>query len=186
MEKEFLKDVVLFLSISELSNKKIENAMNLVVEKNISSFKDLIDDENFYCLLSTNEYKNILKFDDRTFRSLKDNLSKDNIMIVTKYDEDYPSSLFDLPDSPSLLFAKGDMSILDGKCISVVGSRMPSNYGKYITENNENYDEVQYLLEDSEYFVLGDNYAHSIDSRNFGVVEAEQIIGKVIGNKTKN
>lgn len=58
--------------------------------------------------------------------------------------------------------------------------------GKYITENNENYDEVQYLLEDSEYFVLGDNYAQSIDSRNFGVVEAEQIIGKVIGNKTKN
>ncbi|MBQ7975600.1 MAG: signal peptidase I [Clostridia bacterium] len=58
--------------------------------------------------------------------------------------------------------------------------------GKYITENNANYDEVQYLLEDSEYFVLGDNYAQSIDSRHFGVVEAERIIGKVICNKTKN
>lgn len=30
---------------------------------------------------------------------------------------------------------------------------------RYITENNENYDGAQYLLEDSEYFVLGDNYA---------------------------
>lgn len=57
--------------------------------------------------------------------------------------------------------------------------------GKYITENNENYDEVQYLLRDSEYFVLGDNYAQSIDSRHFGVVEAERFIGKVIENKTK-
>ena len=59
MEKEFLKDVLLFLSMFELANKKMENVLNLVGNKNISSLKDLIDDEDFCDLLSTNEYHNI-------------------------------------------------------------------------------------------------------------------------------
>ena len=134
MEKEFLKDVLLFLSMFELTNKKMENVLNLVRNKNISSLKDLIDDEDFCDLLSTNEYHNILKSDDRIFKSLKDNLERDNIQVVTKDDEDYPESLLDLPDAPMILFAKGDLSILNGKCLSAVGSRMPSNYGKYVTD----------------------------------------------------
>jgi len=42
------------------------------------------------------------------------------------------------------------------------------------------YDEVVSLGED-EYFVMGDNRKQSQDSRHFGTIKKEQILGKVIG-----
>ena len=38
------------------------------------------------------------------------------------------------------------------------------------------------VLKENEYYVLGDNRNHSNDSRNFGPVKREQIIGKIIIN----
>lgn len=40
-------------------------------------------------------------------------------------------------------------------------------------------DETLYLQPD-EYFVIGDNYNNSIDSREYGTVHADHVIGKVI------
>jgi signal peptidase I len=39
---------------------------------------------------------------------------------------------------------------------------------------------VTYVLEENEYFVIGDNYKDSIDSRQFGPVSGEDISGKII------
>ncbi len=66
----------------------------------------------------------------------------------------------------------------------------------YFEQSNEFYelDESQYLsflspqdfqidleitLKENEYFVLGDNRGHSLDSRSFGAILRENIIGKV-------
>lgn len=49
----------------------------------------------------------------------------------------------------------------------------------FITDNNE-YKETQYFLGENEYFVLGDNYEQSTDSRYFGIISESQILGKVI------
>ncbi len=38
----------------------------------------------------------------------------------------------------------------------------------------------QVILDDNQYFVIGDNYNESIDSRVFGPVESKMITGKVI------
>ncbi len=38
-------------------------------------------------------------------------------------DARYPSLLRQLPDAPALLYARGDMSLLDNACVAVVGSR---------------------------------------------------------------
>jgi signal peptidase I len=37
-----------------------------------------------------------------------------------------------------------------------------------------------YILEENEYFVIGDNYKDSIDSRQFGPVTIDNILGEII------
>lgn len=49
-----------------------------------------------------------------------------------------------------------------------------------IIDNFENYNETEYTLLLNEYFVLGDNFSESTDSRYFGAIDKNQIIGKVI------
>lgn len=39
---------------------------------------------------------------------------------------------------------------------------------------------VTYVLDTGQYFVIGDNYNASIDSRNFGPISQNDIVGKVI------
>jgi len=39
---------------------------------------------------------------------------------------------------------------------------------------------VTYVLDKGQYFVIGDNYNASIDSRNYGPISQNDIIGKVI------
>lgn len=52
--------------------------------------------------------------------------------------------------------------------------------GRIIAVNNESYEIMQRTLESREYFVLGDNYAYSTDSRYFGVITSEQCIGRIV------
>lgn len=61
-------------------------------------------------------------------------LEKNNIKLITFFDEDYPRPLKEVDYPPILLYCKGDSSILSGDNIGIVGSRTPTKYGKTITE----------------------------------------------------
>ena len=54
--------------------------------------------------------------------------------VMTYLDYDYPEKLKRIKHPPLVLFYYGDISLLDKKSISVVGSRDYSNYGKRVTE----------------------------------------------------
>ncbi len=41
---------------------------------------------------------------------------------------------------------------------------------------------IEYILNDKEYFVIGDNYDDSIDGRNFGPINKNQILSRFIMN----
>ncbi len=63
-----------------------------------------------------------------------DQLDKNKIDILSYWDENYPESLKKIYDPPAFLFIKGSILQQDDLSIGIVGSRVPSHYGKSVTE----------------------------------------------------
>lgn len=82
-----------------------------------------------------------------------------------------------------IVFEKNGLQI---KRIVVVGvSEIRCEYGKvycngFCIEPYSTCEDVKYVLDENDYFVIGDNYNNSIDSRVYGPVEYSDIVGKVI------
>ena len=86
-------------------------------------------------ILTTEEYHKIVSsYDKRELDSSIENMQRNGIEIVTIFSDEYPEKLRDLPDRPLILYAKGDLSLANQKSVAVVGTRMPSNYGRIVTE----------------------------------------------------
>jgi DNA processing protein len=59
---------------------------------------------------------------------------RQGIKVICYYDEIYPKMLENIFNPPLILFAKGDLSVLDDLCITVVGTREPSQYSMGVAE----------------------------------------------------
>lgn len=127
------KKILTYLSLAEIPIKKMEAVMEIVEENGIDDIRKLVADKDVMSVLSANEYANLAKKFD-VFDSYVKNLKSDGIEVIIIDDENYPNRLKDLPDAPLLLYAKGDVSLLNSDCFSIVGTRIPSNYGKFVTE----------------------------------------------------
>lgn len=57
-----------------------------------------------------------------------------NIGIIAQRDAMFPDSLRDIQSPPALLFYRGDLDCLMGKCVAVVGSRKASPQGIEVTQ----------------------------------------------------
>jgi DNA processing protein len=76
----------------------------------------------------------------KTFRDFKE--SEKEILFLQRYgvrslsldDPDYPQRLLTAYDAPVLLFYKGNTHLNPSRCISIVGTRRNTEYGKQITE----------------------------------------------------
>ena len=76
-----------------------------------------------------------------------------------------PGETIEIRDGEIIIHKDGQYQVLD-----------ESNYlSDLLTEGN-----IQITLAQDEYFVLGDNRPFSFDSRRFGVLSEENIIGRVI------
>ncbi len=106
-----------FEQISDIFDKKcVENAFfeNKVLEE--IKYKMLeIDKEEFQEFVLNEFYKY-------------------NISAVTFASKSYPEKLKNIADPPLVLYAKGDVSLLNKKSISIVGTRKPTPYGRIVTE----------------------------------------------------
>jgi DNA processing protein len=49
--------------------------------------------------------------------------------ILRRDDARYPAGLNVLAEPPAMLYARGDLSVLDRPCVAIVGSRRPTSYG---------------------------------------------------------
>ena len=56
------------------------------------------------------------------------------VTIVSFRDAAYPALLAEIFDPPLLLYARGDLSLLAGPSVGIVGSRKPTQYGKAMAE----------------------------------------------------
>jgi DNA processing protein len=54
---------------------------------------------------------------------------KEGVQIITFDSPQFPAHLRAIPDTPILLYVKGDVGSLSNVCIGVVGTRRPSHYG---------------------------------------------------------
>lgn len=61
-------------------------------------------------------------------------LDKHQIKAISYHDEAYPKNLLRCDDCPSLLFFKGNASLNEKKIISIVGTRVNTDYGKQCCE----------------------------------------------------
>lgn len=118
------------MSIHEIPNKKQEQLLESLDD---FSLENAIS--NDLGIFSSEEEKRLKAgYEPRILDNIISNLENSNIQVLTIFNEKYPKSLINLPERPLILFAKGDLSLLDGKCFAIVGTRIPSNYGKIVTE----------------------------------------------------
>ncbi len=61
-------------------------------------------------------------------------LKKNSISLIAITDDDYPELLKNIFDPPILLYCRGNKDLLRTKCIAVVGSRHPTEYGIEVTQ----------------------------------------------------
>lgn len=93
--------------------------------------------------------------------------------------------IFKYPKNPSVFFIKrviglpNETVIMDSGKLTIKNSDVPEGFlvkEPYIKEKVE--DTFIIILKDDEYFVLGDNRKHSSDSRIWGPLEEQFIVGK--------
>ncbi|MFA6410803.1 MAG: signal peptidase I [Candidatus Buchananbacteria bacterium] len=97
--------------------------------------------------------------------------------------------VFRYPFDPSQYFIKrviglpGEkIKVADGQ-VFVFNSKYPAGQlieENYLTEGTQTLGDVQVQLKENEYYLLGDNRLHSLDSRAFGPVKREYIVGKTL------
>lgn len=56
------------------------------------------------------------------------------VNILLQSDDDFPSSLRELPDCPAMLFVKGRIEPIDSLAVAVVGSRRSTQYGRRMAD----------------------------------------------------
>jgi DNA processing protein len=58
----------------------------------------------------------------------------ENCRLVSRADPEYPQTLLQIYDPPTLLYVRGDVNVLNQPSISVVGTRRPTLYGTQMAE----------------------------------------------------
>lgn len=130
-----LEKSVLFLSTcSFLSLKK---QLKIINEINIGNlFEDFNSiKQNLSDILNEKEI-NLLEteINTNTINNYINNLERNEINVVTILSDNYSKLLKETDSPPIVLYAKGDVSLLNSTCVAVVGSRRASRYGKETTE----------------------------------------------------
>ena len=139
LKPDQLIDLNLLLSVEGIGPGKIRVLLSKFksVEKILSSdFNSLISLNG----ISSNLAKRIQRINnlrkkcsDLVFSELEQ-LEKLNARIITIWDKEYPALLKKIYDPPIMFYCKGELKEKDDYSIAIVGTRIPTNYGKVQAE----------------------------------------------------
>lgn len=62
-------------------------------------------------------------------------IEKSRTQVITIWDKEYPENLKKIFDPPAILFVRGKIAREDNCAIAVVGTRIPTTYGKYCADS---------------------------------------------------
>lgn len=128
---ESTKILLALQCVDELSNKK-----RLTLLDGFDDMAELLQTQNAPLLekvLGKEKVKEFLDGYDRIDRTINE-LQKREIHWISCLDAEYPQTLMELYDKPTMLFVKGNVDALSMRAISVVGTRRPTRYGSRVAE----------------------------------------------------
>ncbi len=86
-------------------------------------------------ILKEEEFLTLVKeANEESVNKVLNSLENLKINAITKFSQEYPETLLNIDSPPFVIYYKGDISLMNSNCFSVVGSRTITNYGKVVTE----------------------------------------------------
>ena len=120
-----------------------------------------------------------------TGQSMEPTLTEGQIVFFLRFPMDYQRGDVVMAQMPSgeyyvkrIAALPGDVVELEGGTLFINGEPLPHDQGQIQPE--EGIVAYPYRVEEGKYFVLGDNSAHSTDSRSFGALPRSSIRGRLL------
>ena len=126
---------LIWCSYNDLNFTKLEKILSP-----FDNFEDIFDknktknaffDKNINEIIEKLQTENLQKFET----IVTDEMNKYCVIPVTYWSNEYPEKLKTISDPPIVIYAKGDITLLKKKSISIVGTRKPTTYGRIVCEN---------------------------------------------------
>ncbi|MBN1560151.1 DNA-processing protein DprA [candidate division KSB1 bacterium] len=127
-------ELLLLCTIPRIGSQRIRNLMTRFrspAKILAASARQLVEVEGIDKLLAAQ----IKKGGDSTVVRLQMERARQwNVRLVSYWDEDYPRLLKQVSDPPLILYARGRMACFEAPAVAIVGTRVPSPYGKLMAE----------------------------------------------------
>lgn len=169
----------IWLSNLRLKSKTVINLVKYYQDpKNIYNLDEselrknkYIDREEIRTILSIKNKSNIYRYIE--------NITKDDIKVITINDKEYPNKLKNIYDYPVVLYLKGNINILNKKYIAIVGSRQCTDYGRMLAKK------IASELVDKDIYIIS-GLAKGIDTySHFGAINETAKTIAVLGSRIK-
>ena len=135
--RENLKYLYFLTKVKNLGNVRIRRLISVFespkecFEAPLSEFRK-IDGFDIGIISDLSRIKDEQNLYEDEFIKIIERCDTENVKMVSILDEDYPVNLRTIFDAPVLLYYKGSLNENDKYSLSVVGTRVPTEYGKII------------------------------------------------------